>query len=263
LLQLLTDDTYRSRVVPQVRDDVVRAFWENEFANWTGQYRTEAVSSVTNKIMPFLTNRRMRATVASQSRKCLDIRSVMDQGQILIVNLSRGRLGQDNSMLLGRLLLTSIEQAALTRADLPEGDRRDHFLFLDEFQSLVTPSTAIMLSESRKYHLCLTLSHQLTRQLDDETWNAVIGNVGTFVALRVGIDDATRLAPAFSTYPGQVCPEDLTHLPNFTAVARTLISGEPTPPFTLTAKSPPEINGERAGIVRGMSDRQFGVSSSR
>src|SRR6266404_334320 len=110
----------------------------------------------------------------------------MDQKQILIANVSRGKLGQDNSTLLGSLLLTAIEQTAMTRAELPEETRRDHYLYLDEFQSLTTPSTAIMLSESRKYRLCLTLSHQLTRQLDPATYHAVIGNCATLLAFRVG-----------------------------------------------------------------------------
>src|SRR5438034_5236611 len=136
----------------------------------------------------------------------------MDKGQILIVNLSRGRLGQDNATLLGSLLLTSLEQAALTRADVPEERRRDHFLYLDEFQSLVTPSTSIMLSESRKYRLCLTLSHQLTRQLDEATFHAVIGNCGSLVAFRVGSEDALLLAPALSKFPSQLKPQDLTNL---------------------------------------------------
>src|SRR5260221_10885447 len=109
------------------------------------------------------------------------------------MNISRGRLGQDNATLLGSLLLTSLEQAALSRADLPEEQRRDHALYLDEFQTLTTPSTAIMLSESRKYRLALTLSHQLTRQLDEDTWHAVQGNCGTLIAFRVGSEDALRL----------------------------------------------------------------------
>lgn len=256
LLRLLTDEAYRERTVGRIEDDIIRAFWINEFARWNGQYRTEAVSSVTNKLLPFLSNRRLRAIVAGDPRGLLDPRQVMDREQILIVNISRGRLGQDNATLLGSLLLTSIEQAALTRADIPEGERRDHFLYLDEFQNLVTPSTAIMLSESRKYRLNLTLSHQLTRQLDEATWNAVVGNVGTMIALRVGIDDALLLAPAFSKFAGQLRSEDLANLPNYTAVARMLVAGTPSRPFTLSTLPPPVHDDSRAEIVRRASNRR-------
>jgi hypothetical protein len=121
----------------------------------------------------------------------------------------------------------------MTRADLPESQRRDHYLYLDEFQSLTTPSTAIMLSESRKYRLCLTLSHQLTRQLDPPTYHAVVGNCGTLLAFRVGLEDAELLAPAFSKHPGQLTPADLGNLPNFTAYVRLLSDGQPSRPFSL------------------------------
>src|SRR5206468_3890908 len=130
----LTEKAYRDQVVVHVSDDVVRAFWQNEFASWNSQYRTEAVSSVTNKLMPFLTSRQLRAITTGSAKQSLDLRRIMDGQQILIVNLSRGRLGQDNSTLLGSLLLTAIEQAAMTRAELPEAERRDHYLYLDEFQ---------------------------------------------------------------------------------------------------------------------------------
>jgi hypothetical protein len=182
----------------------------------------------------------------------------MDEQRILIVNLSRGLLGQDNSTLLGSLLLTAIEQAAMTRADLPESERRDHYLYLDEFQSLTTPSTAIMLSESRKYRLCLTLSHQLTRQLDPGTYHAVIGNSGTLLSFRVGMEDADLLAPAFCKHPGQLTPADLCNLPNFTAYVRLLIEGHPSRPFSLRTLPPSSTPTEenRAEIVRKTSQHR-------
>jgi hypothetical protein len=255
MLRLLTDKAFRDARILRVKDEVVRSFWTNEFASWNGQYRTEAVSSVTNKLMPFLTSRKLRAITTGAAGHALDLRRVMDEQRILIVNLSRGLLGQDNATLLGSLLLTSIEQAAMTRADLPEGERRDHFLYLDEFQSLTTPSTAIMLSESRKYRLCLTLSHQLTKQLDPATYHAVIGNCGTLLSFRVGLEDAELLASAFSKHPGQLTPADLCNLPNFTAYVRLLIDGHPSRPFSLQTFPVPATTGEenRAEIVRRTS----------
>src|SRR5437667_5510220 len=202
--------------------------------------------------LPFLTSGELRAITTRTAKKSLDLRRVMDEQQILIVNLSRGRLGQDNSTLLGSLLLTAIEQAAMTRADMPEADRRDHFLYLDEFQSLTTPSTAIMLSESRKYRLCLTLSHQLTRQLDPDTYHAVIGNCGTLLSFRVGLEDAELLAPAMSKHPGQLTPADLGNLPNYTAYVRLLVDGHPSRPFSLRMLPPPAqpVDADRSEIVR-------------
>ena len=185
-----------------------------------------------------------------------------DDGKILIANLSRGRLGQDNATLLGSLLLTAVEQAALTRADIPEADRRDHTLYLDEFQSLTTPSTGIMLSESRKYRLALVLSHQFTRQLDEATAHAVLGNCGTLVAFRVGMEDAEMLAPAFSKHAGQLTAADLCSLPNYTAYARLLDpTGHPTKPFSLATLPPPAGDAMRAEIVRNVSIRQHAVAT--
>src|SRR5437667_3617584 len=208
--------------------------------------------------MPFLSSRQLRAITSGNPKKSLDLRRVMDEQQILIVNLSRGRLGQDNSTLLGSLLLTAIEQAALTRADLAEPDRRDHYLYLDEFQSLTTPSTAIMLSEARKYRLCLTLSHQLTRQLDAATYHAVIGNCGTLLAFRVGLEDAELLAPAFSKHSGQLSAGDLCNLPNYTAFVRLLIDGHPSRPFSLQTLPPNSVaDEERAEIVRRNSQHRY------
>jgi hypothetical protein len=258
LLKLLTDVTIRERMVGRIQDDVVRSFWINEFAGWNNQYRTEAVSSVTNKIMPFLTNRHLRAITSGASKVVLNLRQVMDQEQILIINISRGRLGQDNATLLGSLLLTSLEQAAMTRAEIPEVDRRDHYLYLDEFQTLATPSTGIMLSESRKYRLCLALSHQLTQQLDDATWHSVLGNVGTMISFRVGSEDAGQLAPAFSKFPGHLKPEDLTNLPNYMAYVRLLVDGTPSAPFSMSTLPPPEGDDRRDIVIR-TSQRRYGT----
>jgi hypothetical protein len=261
VLQLLTDAQVRERVVPRIEDDIVRSFWQHEFKSWNAQYRTEAVSSVTNKILPFLTNHRLREIVTAQGRRGLDLRTVMDRGQVLIVNLSRGKLGQDNTTLLGSLLLTAIEQAALSRADLPEEQRRDHSLYLDEFQTLVTPSTGILLSESRKYRLNLTLSHQLTRQLDDATWQTVLGNCGTFIAFRIGAEDADLLAPAFSKFPGQLSPASLMGLPNYACYVRMLLAGGlPSAPFSLETLPPPDQKNDRSAIVRCVSRRRFGIA---
>lgn len=263
VVQLLTDARIRDQVVPRIEDEIVRSFWQHEFQSWNTQYRTEAVSSVTNKLLPFLTNSRLREIVTAR-RAGLDLRQVMDRGQILVINLSRGKLGQDNATLLGSLLLTAIEQAALSRADLSHDQRLDHGLFLDEFQTLVTPSTAIMLSESRKYGLNLVLSHQLTRQLDEPTRQAVLGNCGTFVAFRVGAEDADLLAPAFSKFPGQLSPAWLMGLPNYVCYIRMLLDeGVPSSPFSLQTLPPPTVGEDRNDVVRRVSRRRYGRQLDR
>ncbi len=199
LMRLLAERSYREVIVPKIRDDVVRSFWMHEFANWDDRYRTEAVAAIQNKIRPFLTNRTMRAIV-SQPGRSLNLREIMDQGKVLIVNLSKGRVGEDNATLLGAFLVTTIQQAAMTRADVPEAERRDFYLYIDEFQNFTTSSFASILSEARKYRLSLTIAHQYLKQLDDATADAVFGNVGSIIAFQVGTDDAEVLAEQLSKH---------------------------------------------------------------
>jgi hypothetical protein len=180
----------------------------------------------------------------------------MDDGKILIVNLSKGRVGEDNAAMLGALLVSSLQEAAMRRADTPELERRQFSLFVDEFQNFTTGSFATILSEARKYGLNLTISHQYFRQLDERTANAVGGNVGTFVTFAVGSDDADWLTATMSKSPGQVEPHDLTNLPKYTAFVRLLHNGLPSAPFTLRTEPPPAIHAARREIVRQQSRRQ-------
>lgn len=256
LLRLLTDTAFRERFVPRIRDDVVRAFWQQEFAGWNRQYRTEAVAALTNKIQPFLTNTSVRAIV-SQAGRALDLRRIMDEGRILIVNLSKGKVGEDNSALLGSFLVTALQQAAMTRADIPEAERRDFYLSIDEFQNFVTTSFETILSEARKYRLNLTVSHQYLAQLNEATAAAIAGNIGTIISFAVGSEDAEWLARALATTPGQLLPQDLTNLPKYTAYARLLLDGLTVPPFSLTTLPPPIATEDRATLVRDCSRRQF------
>ena len=192
-------------------------------------------------------------------------REVMDQGKILIINLSKGRLGEDNSTLLGAFIVTSIQQAAMTRANIPEVERRDFFLYVDEFQNFISGSFASILSEARKFRLSLIIAHQYLSQLDEETANAVFGNVGSIISFQVGADDAERLALQLGKYPGQISTENLTGLPKYTAYARLLIDGMPSKPFTMTTLPPPrnELDPDRAEIVRRVSQRRFPLSLNK
>jgi hypothetical protein len=258
VMQLLGEKACREQVVPLIRDPIVRSFWLHEFASWSDNYRTEAVAAIQNKLRPFLTSTNIRAIV-SQPGRSLNLRDVMDRGQVLIVNLSKGRLGEDNSTLLGALLVTSIQQAAMTRADVPEIERRDFSLYVDEFQNFTTGSFASVLSEARKYRLALIVAHQYLSQLNEETADAVFGNVGSIVTFQVGSDDAQRLAEQLSKHPGQITPENLTGLPKYTAYVRLLIDGMPSKPFSMQTLPPLmiAIGPGRADIVKRVSQRQF------
>ena len=237
LLRLLAEPTYRDQIVCRINDEVVRSFWQHEFASWSNNYRTEAVAAIQNKIRPFLTSRTLRAIVGHEHRS-IDLRDIMDRGRILIVNLSKGRVGEDNATLLGAFLVTAIQQAALTRADIPEDQRRDFILYVDEFQNFTTGSFATILSEARKYRLSLVIAHQYLKQLDEPTANAVFGNVGSMISFQVGSDDAQVLATQLAKHDGQITQQDLTNLPKYTAYARLLINGLPSNPFSMQTLPP-------------------------
>lgn len=262
VLKLLADRTFRQQFVPKIRDEIVRGYWEHEFARWPEAYRTETIASIQNKIRPFVINSHMRAIV-SESNQSLDLRSIMDSGRILIVNLSKGRVGEDNATLLGAFLVTAIQQAAMTRADIPEVNRRDFFLYVDEFQNFTTGSFASVLSEARKFRLSLTVAHQYLAQLSDSVSDAVFGNVGSIISFQVGSGDAEALSKQFSKFPGQLKPEDFTSLPKYTAYARLLVDGLPANPFSM--RTVPLDNtandAHRVEVIRRLSHR--GVPKGR
>ncbi len=179
---------------------------------------------------------------------------------MLIVKLSKGRVDEDNATLLGAFLVTTIQQAAMTRADVSEAERRDFHVYIDEFQNFTTSSLASILSEARKYRLSLTIAHQYLKQLDVATADAVFGNVGSIIAFQVGTDDAEVLAEQLSKHPGQLPSQDLTNLSKYTAYARLLIDGMPSHPFSMQTLSPPPITDDRLAIVTERSRRQHAQS---
>lgn len=255
LLRLLADKGYREAILRTVADPVVRSFWIDEFGSWSERYRTEALAPVQNKLGHFLSSPVLRA-ITGQARSTIDLRRIMDRGQVLLVNLSKGRTGEDASALLGALLVTSIQQAAMSRADVPEAARRDFFLYVDEFQNFATDSFATILSEARKYRLSLTLAHQFLAQLPEATAAAVFGNVGSLVSFQVGPQDAETLVEQLG---GDLQLADLVALPRFTAYVRLLLDGMPTRPFsmeTLPPRRPPRDG--RSEKVRLASTHRYG-----
>ncbi|MDO8626019.1 MAG: type IV secretion system DNA-binding domain-containing protein [Candidatus Magasanikbacteria bacterium] len=232
--RMLADADYRRRVVNNSKDPVVKAFWTTEFANYAEKFRTEAVAPIQNKIGQFLSASVIRNIVA-QVKSRIDIREIMDNKRIFIMNLSKGRIGEDNSRLLGGMLITKIQLAAMERVDIPETERKDFFMYVDEFQNFANESFANILSEARKYRLDLTMAHQYMEQLEEEVLAAVVGNVGTMITFRVGSSDAEILAKEFAP---TFIEEDLVNLPKYHVYLKLMIDGVASRPFSALTLPP-------------------------
>lgn len=233
--RLLLHDAYRKTAVSRVSNELVRSFWIDEFAKWKPGDRTQYIASLQNKLGAMLSSPQCQV-ILGQPRGKLHLRPIMDEGRILIVNLSKGRTGEAISGLLGSLLISSLQTAAMSRADVVENERRDFFVFVDEFQNFATESFSQILSEARKYRLSLTLSNQFLDQIaDDGTLAAVFGNVGSLLCFQVGAGDAEVLAEQLGA---PVTADDLRSLPQFQACARLLINGLPSRAFSLQTIAP-------------------------
>ena len=232
--RMLADEDYRNKVVANSKDPVVKAFWQTEFEGYNDRYKQEAVAPIQNKIGQFLSASIIRNIVAQVKSK-INIREIMDERKIFVMNLAKGRIGEDNSRLLGGMLITRLQLAAMERVDTPEKDRKDFFLYVDEFQNFATESFAGILSEARKYRLDLIMAHQYMEQLDEKVLAAVIGNVGTTVTFRVGSTDAEILAKEFIP---TFIEEDLVNLPKFQVYLKLMIDGVASKPFSATTLAP-------------------------
>jgi energy-coupling factor transporter ATP-binding protein EcfA2 len=225
--RLLTDDMYRQWVVQQVSDPFVRAFWTEEYAGYDARFRREAIAPIQNKVGQFLQNPILR-NILGQVRNKVRFPFMMENERIFIANLAKGRLGHEQSSLLGSLLATQFQLAAMQRAKQAESERKDFHLFLDEFQNFTTDAFASILAEARKYRLCLTLSHQYVEQVPIPIRQAVFGNVGTLISFRVGHVDAETLEKEFGlAFPAQ----QFVDLDRFEVLVKTLESGVPIEPF--------------------------------
>jgi hypothetical protein len=226
--RLLTDERFREVALQRVSHPQVRDFWFSEFGKYSAWLRSEAISPILNKLGQFLTSIPLRNLVG-QRKSALDFRKMMDEGQILVANLAKGRIGEDNCSLLGAMLVTQIQLAALSRAEQPEAARRPFYLYVDEFHNFLTLSFSDILAESRKYGLNLVLAHQHLLQLDDKLRAAILGNAGTLISFRVGVQDAELLAREFYPVFGE---SDLVNLPNHHIYLKLLIDGAPSEPFS-------------------------------
>ena len=247
--RMLHDDKYRAWVVKQVKDPMVRSFWENEFANYDRGFRQEVVGPIQNKVGQLFLAPALR-NVLGQVGTTINFRFMMDKKRIFIANLSKGLIGETHSSLLGSLLITGFELAALSRADIPENEREDFFMYADEFQNYATESFASILSEARKYRLCLTLAHQYMGQLDERITDAVFGNVGTLLAFRVSEADGSVLE---RQYGGSISRAQFTGLQNYELCAR-LLNQEP---FLARSLPPIETPRRRRRIIMRHSHQKY------
>jgi hypothetical protein len=254
LPRLLIDDPFRADLIARhVGDPMVRSFWLNEYAGYSDKFRSEAISPIQNKIGKALIEPRLRNMLA-QPKSTITFRRLMDEGAIIICNLSKGGLGESVAHLLGALLTTTIAQAALSRADTPPENRKLFHLYADEFQSFATESFALILSEARKYALALTIGHQYLRQLPESLSGAVFGNAGSLIAFRAGAADAPILADQI----GLKNPDALLDLPNFSGWGRLLQNGVPSSPIRLDFFDTPRPGRPTADRLIKLSRARFG-----
>ena len=228
VLRLISDKDFRNRVVGETANGQVRAFWRDEFARYSPAFRAVIVAPIQNKIGAFLADPLLNAIV-TQRRSAFDLRNVMDRGKVLLVNLAKGRIGEDAAALLGALLMTKAGLAGLSRASIAEEARRPFFVYADEFQTFTTLGTAGMLSELRKYRVGMVLAHQYVSQLDPAVRDAVLGNAGTMVSCRLGATDAHRIAKEFEP---EVRAIDLMSLPNYHVYLKVMAHGAVSRPFS-------------------------------
>ncbi len=243
--RMLSDKNFRKKVIEKIEDPVVKAFWVNEFAGYADKFASEAVSPIQNKVGQFLSSSLVR-NIIGQVKSSVDMRKIMDEGKILILNLSKGRIGEDNSALLGAMMITKIQLAAMSRVDIPETERKDFYLYVDEFQNFATESFSNILSEARKYRLNLILAHQYIEQLEEPVKNAVLGNVGTIILFRVGANDAEALAPEFLPV---FTEEDIVNLPKYEIYLKLMIDGISSEPFSARGLRP-LTEGEKTGNIQ-------------
>jgi hypothetical protein len=234
IARMLVDRSFRTRVLTKVSDPIVKGFWIDEFANYNDKFRNEAVAPIQNKVGQFLSSSIIR-NIVGQPKSTIDLREIMDSKKILLMNLAKGRIGEDNSSLLGAMMITRLQLAAMSRVDIPEEERKDFFLYVDEFQNFATESFANILSEARKYRLDLTIAHQYIEQLDEKVAPAVFGNVGTIIAFRVGGADGEFLEKEFFPTFTQV---DLVNLPKYEVYLKLMIDGVASEPFSATTLPP-------------------------
>ena len=242
ILSMLTSKEFRWRVLVNVRNEQVKQFWQLEFPQYSSRYAADGIAPIQNKVGAFLSDPKLKR-ILTRTDGNLRLRTVMDEGQVLLVNLSQGKIGTDSAALLGGLLVTSLGSAAFSRAFTESAQRRPFHIYVDEFQNFTTLALANMLSELRKFGVGMVLAHQYLEQLDPAIRAAVLGNAGTLIAFRLGADDARHIAPELAP---QFSAPDLVTLPNHDIYLKLMIDGAPSQPFSATTLASLERTVTRA-----------------
>lgn len=250
--ELLTNPNFRQKVIDKIQDPILKSFWLNEFNNMQERLRTEAISPITNKVGQFVSSKRIR-NIIGHPKSTVDIEKVMNEGKILILNLSQGYLGEDNAALLGAMIITKIQLAAMNRISIAEEDRRDFYLYVDEFQNFATSSFIKILSEARKFRLSLILANQYMAQIPDDIRAAIFGNAGTLMSFLIGADDAGYMAKEFSE---RFKEEDLLALGNYQAILKLCIDSRTQAPFhCYTLPLPNSVTQNREKVLKVSRER--------
>lgn len=252
IMRMLTDKSYQKKVVRKIQDPVVKSFWVDEYANYPDKFQKEAIAPIQNKVGQFLSISLIR-NIVGQPRSTINMREVIDSQKIVLLNLSKGKVGEDASSLFGAMIITQLQLAAMSRVDIPEEQRKDFYLYVDEFQNFATDSFADILSEARKYRLNLVMAHQYINQLPEKVRDAVFGNVGTMISFRVGAADAEFLALEFEPIFTQ---NDIVNLAKYTIYLKLMIDGVASQAFSASTLPPEwEKFGNREKIIKASRER--------
>ena len=259
VVRTLTDAKYVQELLPYVQDPIVKRYWTDQIAQTSDFHKSETLDYIVSKFGRFVTNKTMR-NIIGQSQSAFNFRDVMDNQKILLVNLSKGKIGEENSSFLGLIIVPKILIAAMSRQNVSKDQRKDFFLYVDEFQNFATPDFAQILSEARKYSLSLIVANQFIGQMEEEVKNAIFGNVGTLTSFRVGVTDANYLAREFQPTFSEA---DLINIDRFNCYMRSVVNGEPIPPFSLdTTKDMAEekaaMNPRVSELIKELSRLKYG-----
>ena len=254
--RILVDKEYRKKVIEKIKDPVVKSFWIDEYSKYPDKFQTEAIAPIQNKVGQFLSISLIR-NIVGQPKSTIDMREIMDNKKILLLNLAKGRVGEDAASLFGAVVITKIQLAAMSRVDIPEEKREDFYLYVDEFQNFATESFADILSEARKYHLNLTIGHQYIGQLETEgstrVRDAVFGNVGTIISFRVGAGDSEFLAKEFEPIFTET---DLVNLTKYNIYLKLMINGVSSQAFSaITLPPSAKAEGNEEKIIQASRER--------
>ncbi len=259
VVRVLTDPHFVQELLPKVQDPIIRRYWTDQIAQTSDFHKSEVLDYIVSKFGRFVTNKMIR-NIIGQSESAFKFRQVMDEGKILLINISKGKIGEENSSFLGLVLVPKILVAAMSRQDMPKDQRRDFFLYVDEFQNFATPDFAQILSEARKYRLNLIVANQFIGQMEEEVKNAIFGNVGTIISFRVGVTDANYLQHEFQPVFSE---PDLINVERYNTYVKTIVNGEPVAPFSMDLTRDMEdekklSNPRVAELIRELSRLKYG-----